>query len=161
VSIRTGRHASTSTPGHRGDRAKRSQRPCGDQQPTAKDLSNIRRQGWENQQKSEDHVFGQYSDATRGVGELPESTTGETFQLSNQYGHAWVNEHNEYILSDQQGWDPNTVLKAGNWTALGTSSADEETGRVSGCSRDVGNLRRLWRATGASRPSSWRHLTMA
>lgn len=85
---------------------------------TATDLSNIRRQGWENQQKSEDHVFGQFSDTTRGVENYRNPATGETFQLSNQYGHAWVNNHNEYILSDQAGWDPNTVLKTGNWTAL-------------------------------------------
>jgi hypothetical protein len=84
---------------------------------TAKDLSDIRRQGYENQQRSEDHVFGQFSDTTRGVERFRNPTTGETFELSNLYGHAWVNNRNEVFLSDQQGVDPNVVLK-GNWTAL-------------------------------------------
>ena len=85
---------------------------------TAKDLSDIRRQGYENQQRSEDHVFGQFSDTTRGVEMFRNPTTGETFELSNLYGHAWVNNRNEVVLSDQAGWDPNVVLKTGNWMAL-------------------------------------------
>ena len=85
---------------------------------SAEDLANIRREVRENQQKSEDHIFGQYSDYMREVENYRNPNTGETFALSNQYGHAWVNERNEYILSDQAGWDPNTVLKTGNWTAL-------------------------------------------
>jgi hypothetical protein len=85
---------------------------------TAKDLSEIRRQGYENQQRSEDHVFGQFSDATRGVEAYRNPSTGETFELSNLYGHAWVNNRNEVVLSDQEGWDPNAVLKTGNWMAL-------------------------------------------
>jgi hypothetical protein len=29
-----------------------------------------------------------------------------------------VNNRNEVVLSDQAGWDPNVVLKTGNWMAL-------------------------------------------
>lgn len=84
---------------------------------TANDIADIRRQGFENQQRSEDRIFGQYSDTTRGVERFRNPTSGETFELSNLYGHAWVNNRNEVFLSDQEGVDPNVVLK-GNWTAL-------------------------------------------
>lgn len=84
---------------------------------TANDIADIRRQGYENQQRSEDRVFGNFSDNTRGVERFRNPTSGETFELSNLYGHAWVNNRNEVFLSDQEGVDPNVVLK-GNWTAL-------------------------------------------
>ncbi|HEV3197878.1 MAG TPA: hypothetical protein VGZ73_08215, partial [Bryobacteraceae bacterium] len=84
---------------------------------TANEIADIRRQGYENQQRSEDHIFGQFSDNTRGVERFRNPTSGETFELSNLYGHAWVNNRNEVFLSDQEGVDPNVVLK-GNWTAL-------------------------------------------
>jgi hypothetical protein len=81
------------------------------------DMSNIRRQGAENKQRSEDHIFGQFSQASRGVVTYRNPRSGETFDFSNTYSHAWVNDRNEFVLSDQEGWDPNTALK-GNWTAL-------------------------------------------
>ncbi len=84
----------------------------------AQDIANIQRQGWENKQKSEDHIFGQFSQATLGVETYRNPATGETWDLSNQYGHAWVNDRNEFVLSDQEGWDPNTVLKNSNWHQL-------------------------------------------
>jgi hypothetical protein len=83
----------------------------------ANDIAEIRRQGYANQQRSEDRVFGNLSDANRGVETFRNPTSGETFELSNLYGHAWVNNRNEVFLSDQEGVDPNVVLK-GNWTAL-------------------------------------------
>jgi hypothetical protein len=81
------------------------------------DLSKIRRSQWENQQRSEDHVFAQFSQSTLGVETYRNPTSGETFDLSNQYNHAWVNDRNEVVLSDQEGWDPNVALK-GNWTQM-------------------------------------------
>jgi hypothetical protein len=83
----------------------------------ADDIRNIQRQGWENQQKSEDHVFRQYSEATRDVETYRNPTTGDTVELSNQYGHAWVNDRGEYLLSDQASFDPSVTFKE-NWTAL-------------------------------------------
>ncbi|HLK69584.1 MAG TPA: hypothetical protein VKU19_39410 [Bryobacteraceae bacterium] len=84
---------------------------------TANDINAIRRQGYENQQRSEDHVFGQFSDVTRGVETYRNPTNGETFELSNLYSHAWVNDRNEIVLSDQAGFDPNVAIR-GNWTSL-------------------------------------------
>src|SRR4029077_18861297 len=66
---------------------------------SADDIRNIQRQGWENKQKSEDHVFQQSSDATRDVETYRNPATGETVELSNQYGHAWVNDRGGDLLS--------------------------------------------------------------
>ena len=43
--------------------------------------------------------------------------TGATFELSNQYNHAWLNGNNEYIMSDDHSFNPNSSLN-GNWTEL-------------------------------------------
>ena len=43
--------------------------------------------------------------------------TGATFEMSNQYNHAWLNGNNEYIMSDDHSFNPNSSLN-GNWTAL-------------------------------------------
>ena len=81
------------------------------------DLSDIRRKSWDYKQKSEDHVFGQFSHTTLGVETYRNPASGETWDFSNTYNHAWVNDRNEFVLSDQEGWDPNTALKD-NWHAL-------------------------------------------
>ena len=82
------------------------------------EISNIIIKGHEERSKAHDRSMANYSQALRGVESYRNPNTGETFELSNQYGHAWVNNNNEYILSDQEGFDPNVSLKSGNWTAL-------------------------------------------
>jgi hypothetical protein len=57
------------------------------------------------------------SQGTRGVETYRNLSTGETIDLSNQYGHAWVNNRGEYLLSDQEGFDPGVVLHE-DWKAL-------------------------------------------
>jgi hypothetical protein len=84
---------------------------------SADHIRNIQRQGWENKQKSEDHVFQQSSEATRDVETYRNPATGETVELSNQYGRAWVNDRGEYLLSDQASFDPSVTFKE-NWTPL-------------------------------------------
>jgi hypothetical protein len=83
----------------------------------AEDIRNIQRQSYENQQRSQDHVFAQFSETIRGVETYRDPTSGETVELSNQYGHAWVNNRGEYLLSDQEGFDPNVTLKE-DWRPL-------------------------------------------
>jgi len=83
----------------------------------ADDIANIRRQQYENQQKSEDHISAQYSEYQRGVETYRNPSTGETVELSNQYGNAWVNNRGEYLLSDQASFDPSVVLKE-DWKPL-------------------------------------------
>jgi len=81
------------------------------------DMGDIRRQVAANQARSDDHVFGQFSQATLGLETYRNPISGETFDLSNNYGRAWVNNRNEIVLSDQDGFDPNVALK-GEWTAM-------------------------------------------
>ena len=83
----------------------------------ANDLDNIRQQQYNNQNRVEDHVFAGYSQATLGLQTYRNPTTGETFDLSNQYRHAGVNNLNDVVLTDQEGRDPNAAIK-GNWTPL-------------------------------------------
>ena len=54
----------------------------------------------------------------RGVQTFRDPSTGElTFELSNQYDHAWLNGSNEYLMSDDPSFNPNRSL-TGNWTEL-------------------------------------------
>lgn len=39
-------------------------------------------------------------------------------ELSNEYGRAWANGQNEYILSDSATFNPNVALQSGSWTEL-------------------------------------------
>lgn len=82
------------------------------------EISKMIVQGHQERSKAHDRAMENYSQALRGVETYRNPNTGETFELSNQYGHAWVNNQNEYILSDQESFDPNVALKTGNWTAL-------------------------------------------
>jgi hypothetical protein len=84
---------------------------------SAEDIRNIQRQGYEAQQQSQDRISAQYSENIRGVETYRNPSSGETIELSNQYGNAWVNNRGEYLLSDQPGFDPSVALRE-NWTAL-------------------------------------------
>ena len=53
----------------------------------------------------------------RGVQTFRDPTTGGTMELSNQYDHAWLNGSNEYIMSDDPNFNPNTNL-SGSWNQL-------------------------------------------
>lgn len=44
-------------------------------------------------------------------------TTGRKVELSNQYGHAWLNGANEYVMSDDPKFNPNAQL-SGSWNQL-------------------------------------------
>ncbi len=53
----------------------------------------------------------------RGVQTFRDPASGATFELSNQYDHAWLNGTNEYVMSDDPTFNPNGNL-TGNWTQL-------------------------------------------
>jgi len=85
----------------------------------AEDISNIQREGYENRQKTMDHINNQFDQYIRGVETFRNPDTGETVDLDNRYGHAWVNNRGEYLLSDQEGFDPNRYTKYNeDWKAL-------------------------------------------
>ena len=83
----------------------------------AEDIRNIQRAGYENQQRSQDRISEMRSQTMRGVETYRDPTSGETVELSNQYGHAWVNNRGEYLLSDQEGFDPSVTFKE-DWKPL-------------------------------------------
>ena len=78
---------------------------------SAEDTRNIQRQIYENKNRVDDAISTQRSQTMRGVETYRNPGTGDTVELSNQYGNAWVNNRGEYLLSDQAGFDPNTVFK--------------------------------------------------
>jgi hypothetical protein len=60
--------------------------------------------------------FGQ-DQLIRGVQTFRDPATGGTFELSNQFDHAWLNGANEYVMSDDPTSNPNGTLN-GNWNQL-------------------------------------------
>jgi predicted Ser/Thr protein kinase len=83
----------------------------------AEDIRNIQREGYENQQKAQDQSATQFSQYLRGTETYQNPATGEKVDLDSKYGNAWVNSRGEYLLSDQAGFDPNTVLQE-SWTPM-------------------------------------------
>jgi hypothetical protein len=53
----------------------------------------------------------------RDVQTYRDPSTGRTFELSNQYGHAWLNGANQYVMSDDPNFNPNAAL-TGSWNEL-------------------------------------------
>ena len=53
----------------------------------------------------------------RDVQTYRDPSTGRTFELSNQYGHAWLNGADQYVMSDDPNFNPNSAL-SGSWNEL-------------------------------------------
>jgi hypothetical protein len=68
------------------------------------------------QQGSYNSAFGA-DQLIRGVQTFRDPSSGATFELSNQYDHAWLNGSNEYVMSDDPNFNPNGKVN-GNWTSL-------------------------------------------
>jgi hypothetical protein len=86
---------------------------------SAEDTRNTQREMYENRQRSEDAISIQRSQTMRGVESYQNPSTGEKVELDSNYGHAWVNNQGIYLLTDQAGFDPNTVQgNTANWTQL-------------------------------------------
>jgi hypothetical protein len=83
----------------------------------AEDIRNIQRQAYENQQKGEAQSSAQFDQYLRGTETYRNPSTGEKVDLDSSYGHAWVSNTGEYLLSDQATFDPNTVSKD-SWTPM-------------------------------------------
>jgi hypothetical protein len=84
---------------------------------SAEDIRNIQRESYENQQRGQDQSAAGYSQYLRGTETYQNPTTGQKVDLDSKYGNAWTNSNGEYLLSDQAGFDPNTVLQ-GSWTQM-------------------------------------------
>jgi hypothetical protein len=83
---------------------------------SGQDISKIIHDTYENKKKADDRSALGFSQYLRGVETYRNPNTGETVELSNQYGHAWAG-NGEYILSDSANFDPNVSLR-GNWTRM-------------------------------------------
>jgi hypothetical protein len=68
------------------------------------------------QQGSYNAAFGA-DQLVRGVQTFRDPSSGATYELSNQYDHAWQNGSNEYVMSDDANFNPNGKLN-GNWSSL-------------------------------------------
>lgn len=70
-----------------------------------------------NAQRVSDQGFRAADQNLRDVQTFRDPTTGRKVELSNQYGHAWLNGANEYVLSDDPNFNPNAQL-SGSWNQL-------------------------------------------
>lgn len=68
------------------------------------------------QRGAQQSAFGA-SQLIRGVQTFRDPATGNTYELSNQYDHAWLNGSNEYVMSDDPNFNPNSQL-SGSWNQL-------------------------------------------
>jgi hypothetical protein len=70
-----------------------------------------------NQQRgSYNAAFGQ-DQLIRGVQTFRDPSSGATYELSNQYDHAWLNGSNQYVMSDDPNFNPNGKV-SGDWSSL-------------------------------------------
>jgi hypothetical protein len=72
-----------------------------------------------NAERGADQSVHGFDQNIRGVQTFRDPSTGNTFELSNQYDHAWLNGANEYVMSDDPNFNPNTAL-SGSWSELQT-----------------------------------------
>jgi hypothetical protein len=70
-----------------------------------------------NAQRVSDIGFHASDQNLRDVQTYRDPSTGQTFELSNQYNHAWLNGSNQYVLSDDPNFNPNSQL-SGSWNEL-------------------------------------------
>lgn len=84
---------------------------------TQQDIFRIQQEGAAHLAAVNESSFEAADQVIRGVQTYRNPETGATFELSNQYNHAWLNGNNEYIMSDDPNFNPNAHLN-GNWTAL-------------------------------------------
>jgi hypothetical protein len=70
-----------------------------------------------NAQHVSDQGFRATDQNLRDVQTFRDPTTGRKVELSNQYGHAWLNGANEYVMSDDPNFNPNAQL-SGSWNQL-------------------------------------------
>jgi hypothetical protein len=81
------------------------------------DMSKSIHDAYQNATTSREHSMAAWSQYMRGVQTFRNPNTGETVELSNQYGHAWAGPDNQYVVTDSASFNPNASLQ-GNWNRL-------------------------------------------
>ena len=84
---------------------------------TSDEISDMRRQSYEQQQASMDRINENYSQYQRGVDEYQNPDTGARVELPSGYSRAWRGLNDEYIVTDSVNFNPNVELN-GDWTPL-------------------------------------------
>ena len=82
------------------------------------EVGRIRMEAWENQQASQDRVAQAWSQTMRGVESFVEPGGTATVELQSGFDNAWSNGVGEYVLSDRQSFNLNTVFTNQNWTRM-------------------------------------------
>jgi hypothetical protein len=70
-----------------------------------------------NRERGANQAFVGADQLVRGVEPYRDPATGKTFELSNLYGHAWMNGNNEFVLSEDPNFNPGSAFN-GDWKPL-------------------------------------------
>ncbi|MFH0879014.1 MAG: hypothetical protein V2A34_04830 [Lentisphaerota bacterium] len=84
---------------------------------TSDEISDMRRQSYEQNQAAMDRINEGYDQYVRGVDEYTNPDTGAHVELPSGYSHAWRGLNDEYVVTDNPNFNPNVELN-GQWTAL-------------------------------------------
>ncbi len=77
----------------------------------AQEISQIYSQAYANQQRVQGSLAQQYSEGYRGIETFVDRITGERVELSGGFRQAWTNGRGEYILSNDQNFNPGVTLR--------------------------------------------------
>jgi len=84
---------------------------------TSEEISDIRRQAYENRQASQDRISANFSQYIRGVDEYRSPGENRTVELPSGFKQAWSNPLGEYIVSDDANFNPN-IGSNSHWERL-------------------------------------------
>jgi hypothetical protein len=71
------------------------------------EITTMNRQAWEQQQAAQDRMSRRFAEYVRGVDTYRNPVTSQNVALPGGYGRAWTNRLGEYIVSDNQSFNPN------------------------------------------------------
>jgi len=78
------------------------------------------RQSWEERQASSDRVNREFGEYIRGVETYDDPSKSYPVELPSGYRNAWVSQSGEYVLSNDDGYNPN-VGSTVNWSRMKTT----------------------------------------
>ena len=84
---------------------------------TQNEIGDMMHQSWQRRQAAEDRIHKQWTQSMRGVEEYYNPVEQRPVELPGGYREAWINDHGEYILSDNPNFNPN-VQVGGNWQKI-------------------------------------------
>jgi hypothetical protein len=82
------------------------------------EIGNTQMEAWQNHRASQGRLANAWGQTILGIETYIHPATGEAVELSSGFDNAWSNGAGEYVLGDQPGFDPNTVLTDQDWSRL-------------------------------------------